>query len=641
MSSLHVPTKNYLLPAAMGLISIWTIYLGAVALFQPAESNKENEGARSAQREASEGLPTERTRQTSAKSNAEEDERDETVVAKEMDSRGNVSATQSEQRSATRVVKKTVTQKTKTAKKNPTAFSSKKGSSQDLREALRNRLMSEAYSLALKSEEPWKNLIAVAYEQFRRGERESAREMLVIAEKLAVDPDDPKQSSSAVREVVKAMLSMRQKEDAVDALQNITNVAERERAIAEVSAWSARMGDMETAKSLVGRIVNPAGKDVALVAIAENEAAYEGIAHALQTVSMIVNKRKKDDAYRRIAIKRAGVKDFSGAEQSIQQIRDNRLQDRTYASLARLRARSGDLSGGLQILQNIGNSSIEDTTLRELSTELAKLGRFADSALVTTRIRDEKEKSYALEGLSVEQARVGDLSAALVKISAIPVDAVRDRGLRYVSATTAHNGHAELARNVAVRIDSGRERDKAYRAIAQAAAAGGDHHDAYNTLQNISRPDEKALAMVSMARYRLRQGDERQALALLEDARRSSAAIVSHRTRDRINADMAIAYAERLDSDYSLLLATSIRDRRRRDTTLGNLARTLVGKNDISAAQQSLHSISTEKIRLTAEDHIARAVAKKTDPQNALKASRQLNPGRQRIVFLLEVSRKS
>ena len=136
-----------------------TIYLGAVALFQPEESNKENESARSAQREESEGLPTERTRQTSAKSNAEEDERDETVVAKEMDSRGNVSATQSEQRSATRVVKKTVTQKTKTAKKNPTVSSSKKGSSQDLREALRNRLMSEAYSLALKSEEPWKNLI--------------------------------------------------------------------------------------------------------------------------------------------------------------------------------------------------------------------------------------------------------------------------------------------------------------------------------------------------------------------------------------------------------------------------------------------------------------------------------------------------
>ena len=52
----------------------------------------------------------------------------------------------------------------------------------------------------------------------------------------------PKQSSSAVREVVKAMLSMRQKEDAVDALQNITNVAERERAIAEVSAWVCSYG---------------------------------------------------------------------------------------------------------------------------------------------------------------------------------------------------------------------------------------------------------------------------------------------------------------------------------------------------------------------------------------------------------------
>ena len=340
-------------------------------------------------------------------------------------------------------------------------------------DSLRGRILDEAYSIALKSPVPWKNLIEVAREHYRKGDKIAAREILLIAEKLAVDPDDPKASSTSVREIVKAMLAIKLTEDAMQALQNISTIRERERAMAEVSAWSARIGDVETAKNLVSQIMDVAGRDVALVAIAESEASYEGISQAIQTVALISNKRKKDDAYRRIAMKRAALNDFSGAEQSVTQIRDIRIKDITNASLARSRARSGDVDGGLQMLRNIGNTSIEDATLRDLSTELAQLGRFSDSLLVASRIRDEKEKSYALESMSFEQAKTGDLSAAIVSVSSIPVDALRDRGLRVVSAATANNGNSALARNVAVRIGSDRERDKAYRAIAQAAVRAG------------------------------------------------------------------------------------------------------------------------------------------------------------------------
>ena len=506
--------------------------------------------------------------------------------------------------------------------------------------ALHKRLMAEAFGLALKSDYPSKHLLPVAAEYYRRGEIMSAREVLIIAEKLAIDPDDPKRSSVAVREVVKAMLSMKQRDDALEALQNIWIVRERENAMAEVAAWSARHGDVEAARNILSNILGASSRDVALLAIADSEASYEGMAKAMFTAGLISNSRKKDDAYRRIAMKRAHLRDFLGAEQSVAQIRNKNIQDLTNAALARSRAQAGDLHGGLQLLKYVGNTSLEDTTLRELSTELAQAGRFSDSSLVALRIRDEKEKSYAIESMSVEQVKVGDLNTAIASVSSISVDNLRDRAWRMLSATAAQNGDSARARNVAVRIASDRERARAYRAIAQVAAKEGDHHDAYNTMQNISLVDEKALALVSMARYRLRQGDDRQAFSLLEDASRSVPVIAGKSSRDRVHAHMALVYAETKDSVHSLTLARKIVDPRRRDSTLGSLARTLAFHDDISTAQRSIRSISTAQVRLEAENHVARITAQRTQPQQALRKSRMLNSSRQRILFLLEVSRK-
>lgn len=508
-------------------------------------------------------------------------------------------------------------------------------------DSLHHRLLDEAYTLALQSEEPWKNLIAVAREYHRRGDKPAALAVLLTAEKLAVNPDNPDHSSAPVHEVAKAMMSMGQTGAAVRALQNIATAWQRERAMGEVSAWAARAGDMNTAKTLASQILGPPARDVALVAIAESEAVLQGASAAMQTVGLITDKHKRDDAYRRIAMKRADRMDFPGAEQSVALIHDRVLKDRTNASLARIRAGMGDLDGGLRMLRYIGNPVIEDTALRELCLELASLGRFSDGSLVATRIRDDKEKSRAIEGISLAQAKAGRLSAALVSLSSIPLDDMRDRGLRNVSAAAAQRGNPARARNVALRIGSGHERDKAYRAIAQAAAADGNHHVAYNTLQSIAGTDEKALAMVSMARYRLRQGDSRQARALLEDARRAVPGVASSSARDRIRADMALAYAEGDDPWHSLALADEISDQRSRDAALGNLARTLAVNDDIDAAQRSVQSIATENIRAAAEENVARAAARKTEPRQALRKSRELDPGRQRIVFLLEVSRKS
>ena len=645
MNPFNIHWKHYILPTGIVLVSLWTVYWGAVSLFGPMERPTRDVGeARSSRSRFGENeVSGKSSRQQAARARGNAGKQASTktfdLPVKKTDSGNLVAKSRVAQAGVPKVnamVKPNGPQPVQVGGQQPRVLHGA-----DPRTLLRESIIAEAFSLAMKSEKPWENLIAISKAQYSRGKKEAARDILLMAEKMAADPDDQAEASFAVREVVKVMLAQTQNDDALAALQNIQNSKERERAISEVAAWSARQGRVDLARNLIGQIVNAGARDVALVAIAESEAAYEGASVAMQTVSSIVSKIKKDDAYRRIALKRAGLNDFIRADQAVQYVQNDRLKNSTLTSLARQRVKNGDPNGGINTLQYVNDPLMADSALRELSADLAQLGQFSTSAYVTTRIRNEVEKAYAIALLSVEQAKSGDLSGSLVRTSSITVKSVRERALSSVSGVTAGNGEPERARNVAVRIDSTQQRNRAYRAIAQASAVDGNHVAAYNTLQEIDLPHEKALAMVSMARTRQKQGDSRQALSLLEDARRSANDVTSVPILDLILSDMAVAYAERRDSSHSMKLAGTIRNSKRRDTTFGSLARTLVHKYDLQSAQQSVESISSDKLRLKAEDDVARSFAQRVKPQNALKKSRALPSSRQRIIFLLEMSRKT
>lgn len=644
MQPLNIHWKHYILPTSITLVSVWTMYLGAVALFQPLDDTSSDGEVRASR--ASLSQRDSKTSESGSRKSADRQRRSgppktsNLGVVKKVGS-GSVKSSSNYTKAQRAYQKSGRLAVRQEASLSPKGGGVKKTAGDNSKALLRESILAEAFSLAMKSEKPWQNLLAIAKIQHGLGQKEAARDILLMAEKLAANPDDEVKSSSAIREVVKMMLSQQLNEDAIAALQNIRDGKMRERAVSEVAAWSARQGRVDLARNLIGQIVNAGARDVALVAIAESEASFEGTSLAMQTVGTIVNSAKKDDAYRRIALKRAAVNDFIHADQAVQFVRNDRVKNSTLSSLAKQRVRSGDSAGGLNTLQYVNDPLMADSALRELSAELARRGEFSVSGYVTTRIRGEQEKSYALESLSVEQAKTGDLSGSLVRTSAIPLKSVRERALRSVSAVTAGNGEPERARNVAVRIDSEKERARAYSAIAQASTVDGDHHTAYNTLQEIDRPDEKALALVSMARTRQRQGDSRQALSMLEDARREAGGVTSVATMDRIQSDLAVAYAERRDSSRSLILVEKISNLSRRDAAYGNLARTLMGKFDIHGAQQSVRSISSETLRIKAGDDVARSLAKRVPLRDAVRKSRMLQTSRQRIVFLLEVSRKT
>lgn len=647
MNPFNIHWKHYIIPSGIVLMSLWMLSIGAVALFKPiATSGDGDTDPRAARtRSLEHQVLSVRSHQSASTSRVKTTTKASSKAQVKTTGGGkkNTSAAKNSQ------AKKVIATGARTTPKQLALLSQpalskvivKKMQGPDPRIVLRDSIMAEAFSLAMKSEQPWENLIEIAKTQFSQGEKEAARDVLIMAEKLAANPDDQVNSSVAIREVVKTMLSQKLNDDALAALQNIQNRSEREQAMSEIAAYSAREGRVDLARILIGKILNAGARDVALVAIAESEASYEGASKAIQTVGAIVSARKKDDAYQRIALKRAIAKDFTLANQVVQLVKSDKLKNATLASLARYRTKQGDPAGGLNTLQQVNDPIVADSALRELSADLARLGQYSSSAYVTTRIRGEVEKSYALELLSVEQARSGDLRGSLIRTSAISMKSIRERALRSVSTVTADNGYVGRARNVVVRIDSQKERNRAYRGIAQASAVDGNHVAAYNILQDINQPDEKALALVSMARTRHKQGDTRQALTLLEDAGREAKEVSSVTALDLIQSYLAMAYAECDESGRSLRLAHQISNLARRDATYGSLARTLVGGYDVHGAQESVAFITSDKIRLKAGDDVARTFARRVAPQNALSRSRVLLSSRQRMVFLLEMSKKT
>jgi len=405
MLSSQLQWKNWLAPAGVTLVSIWSLYFCAANLFFISGESSEGGQQRSSERNKDLGERITSNQSRTQLADEKEGAEQSSVVSPVVETSDRVKKYQSARRALalSKISGGSALVQRSPKKRSATLLH---GDSSNL---LLDQILNEAYRSALHSQKPWLNLIAISAEYKRNGERQLARDVLMAAEKLAVDPDNVEHSSSAVRDVAKAMLSQKQNDDAMAALENIRHPVEREKAMAEVAVWAARDGRLDIAKALVTEMTKVSSRDIALVAIAENQASYEDATAAFRTAESISNEKKKNDTYRRIAMRRAASKDFAEAELAIAHIKDVKMMESALTALARQRARSGDIAGGMRTLLQINDPATADASLRSLSDELAKSGWFSGSAYVATRIENEREKSYALEKLSVELAKSGDV----------------------------------------------------------------------------------------------------------------------------------------------------------------------------------------------------------------------------------------
>ena len=101
---------------------------------------------------------------------------------------------------------------------------------------------------------------------------------------------------------------------------------------------------------------------------------------------------------------------------------------------------------------------------------------------------------------------------------------------------------------------------------------------------------------------------------------------------------LATAYAEAQDSDAALSMAASIGDAGLRDRAYQQLTRNFASIPDVALAEQSAQAIDRETTRERALADMARRVAGKTRPNEAIGRLKEFDTRSQQVRFLLAVA---
>ncbi len=506
---------------------------------------------------------------------------------------------------------------------------------------IRSRLLMEAAERALHSETPWADLSLVALAFKRAGDGESARYWFMRASRLASDPDDIKEASRALREVVKNAVSAGYYDIAIELIGRIPEASEKSRARAELVKAYARGRKFDVALQLAMTLGDDKARGVALRSIAEYEARYEGLESALQTLQAITDPAERDRAYGTVAGIRAGVGDSDGALTLLNRIKNSRTRDATVARIATIQERGGAVS--IEALAGlIHDPTFRDETLRELiMKEAARLGvDVAESSI--NRIETEAARAKAYESLVFLQIRQGDLDGALARAQSIHQEAARFRALQAIAVAEVRINGALSGRNIANLIGDFEMRETTYGKIAQRAAVYGQNDGAVATIQFIDDPSERAMAFANVALTQARYGQDRSARILVQDATRELSRVESPREKARAQGLVAEVFAETGDSDSAMSTAAAISNSSLRDGTYQRVALSFAKVSEPALAEQSAQQIERETTRERALDSIATTLARKVALTDAMQFAARLDGHRQQVRFLLGVAgRKS
>jgi len=506
---------------------------------------------------------------------------------------------------------------------------------------IRRRLLLEAAEKALFSDSPWADLSVVALAFKRAGDEEAARYWFLRAARLAQDPDNQVDTSVAMREVVKYLVSANYFQSAKKLIARIPLEAHRARAKAELVRAFSRIKRFEDARSLAGSLRDPKAKGLAYGSIAEAEARFLELPEVMETLSLISDPVDQYTAYSRVASVLATRGDSDGAMSLIKQIKDTRLRDVALARLASVQSRGSAFSFDT-LVALIRDPFLKDQALVSMISTEADRRKIKLASNSVKRIQSPAEKEKAYEALVSLQIRHGDLMGALDRAQAIGEPRVRNRALQAVALAEVRHGGVEAARKVADLINNIEVRETALRKLAQQAAVSGQSAGAVDTIGYIADPSERALAFASLALTRARYGDEGGARELVRDANRELMHVSDSRDQAQAAGVVAEVFARTGDSSLAFDAAASISNSGLRDRTYQRLAVSFANSQEAELAEQSAYLIKRESTRERALDSVALTLAKRVPFTKALDYATQLEGNRQRVRFLVGVAgRKS
>lgn len=506
------------------------------------------------------------------------------------------------------------------------------------RSQLRRALLEAAGELAVHSDDPWKNLIQVALAYHKAGDKKASALWFERAQRLAIDPDNPVRSSAALRDVVKGLLSAGMLDQALTVLKRIPDTRYRDSAQASVVSTLARKRLFAEATRMAGNLIDPKARALAFRSVADAQARYGELNDALASVFQIPPGRSRDDALSRVSLARASVGDSAGAASVVAQIASERARDLAQVKLAEYEAKYGRAGSPETLLALLNDPYLRDESLRRIVEMQVANFKLDDAKASAFRIENQVERALAMESLVKLEVRKGDLVGALSRARSIDVESSRTRALRTVAiAETAVVGAAS-ARAVAFLIEDVRERDVAYRQIAERSAVLGHPGEAVETIYEMSFPEERASAFASVARTRARYGAVEPARLLIQDAVREVEQIPQLSKQWKAMSMLATAYAEASDGPAAMSTAAEIGNSGLRDGAYTQLTRKFASVSDIQLAEQSAQAIVRTETRERALADMARAIAGKTRPNEALGRINQFESREQQVRFLLAVA---
>lgn len=506
---------------------------------------------------------------------------------------------------------------------------------------LRRRLLMEAAERALHSTTPWSDLALVALAFKRAGEEDSAKYWFERAARLALDPDDRRAASRAMKEVVRNLLAARYFDRAKELIARIPDAFEKALARAELVKSYARSRDFDRARALAMTLSDVRAQGLALRSVAEAEARYESLDRALMTLQMIGRTADRDQAFSAVASVRAGMGDADGALLLVGKIGNSRVRDATVAKIATIQEQGGKVS--MEALAGlIYDPTFRDEVMRDIIVkEAGRLG--IDLAISSVdRIESEAERARAYESLVMLQIRQGDLDGALARAQSIHRAEARFRALQAVAVAEVRADGAVAARNIANLIGDPAMRESTFGKIARQAAVYGQHRGAVDTIGFIENPVERSLAFANVALTQARYGEDRRALLLVQDAHRELARVESTRERARTQGVMAEVFAEAGDANAAISTASTISNAGLRDIAYQRMALSFARGGEPVLATRSANLIERETVREKALSSIATTLAGRVPMTQAVRVASSLGGHRQQVRFLLGVAgRKS
>ncbi|MDA7880939.1 hypothetical protein N9A94_01385 [Akkermansiaceae bacterium] len=506
---------------------------------------------------------------------------------------------------------------------------------------IRRRLLLEAAEKALFSKTPWSDLSVVALAFKRAGDQDAARYWFLRAARLAQDPDSLEDSSSAMREVVKNLVSAGFYQSARKLIARIPLKTHQGRAKAELVKAFARIKQFDEARVLAGSLKDAKAKGLAYSSIAEAEARILDFPEVMETLSLITQTSDQYYAYSKVSLILAGSGDSDGAMTLVNRIKDSRLRDVALARIASLQSKGSSFSFD-SLVSMIRDPFFKDQAVIGMISNEADRRRFNLASASVERIQSPAEKEKAYEALVSLQIRHGDLRGALNRAQSIGAEKVRNRALQSVAIAEVRVGGVGAARKVADLISDAEVREVAYRKLAQQAAVSGQSAGAVDTVAYMDDPSERALAFASLALTRARYGDDGGARELVQEASRELDHVSSERDQAQAAGVVAEVFAHTGDAGSAFDAAASISNAGLRDQTYQRLAVSFANSQEPQLAEQSAALIERESTREKALDSVALTLAKRVPFTDAIDYAGQLGGSRQQVRFLVCVAgRKS